>query len=165
MRKAKFRGHYKVTCYRTDGTIKWVEEGHNDITNFGLDQILGIMFVQLAQISNWFMGLIDSVSFSAVADADLMNSHSGWIESTKYSESARPTITFDTVTSQKTETLPSVSFTSTEFQTLKGVFIVSNSTKGGTTGTLWATALFGGDKDVDLGEELKVDYEITATKV
>lgn len=164
MRKAKFQGHYKVTCLRVDGSVKWIEEGHNDITDFGLNEILGIMFVQGTQFNNWFMGLIDAAGFSAVADADLMNSHAGWVESTDYSESNRPTIPFGAVVSQKTETSPSVNFTATEAQTLKGVFIVSNSTKGGTTGTLWATALFSGDKTIAINEVLKVDYEITATK-
>jgi len=159
------RGHYKVTCYRADGLIKWIEEGHNDITDFGLDQILGIMFVQISQSNNWFMGLIDAAGFTAVADTDLMNSHSGWVESDKYSLATRPIIPFGTVTNQKTETTPSVDYTITEFHTLKGVFIVDSNLKLGTTGTLWATALFSGDKDVDLNEELKVDYEITATKI
>lgn len=164
MRKAKFQGHYRVTCLRVDGSVKWIEEGHNDITDFGLNEILGIMFVQGTQFNNWFMGLIDAAGFSAVADADLMNSHAGWVESIKYTEANRPTIPFGAVVAQKTETTPSVSFTINEFHTLKGVFIVSNSTKSGTTGTLWATALFSGDKAVDLNETLKVDYEITATK-
>lgn len=164
MRKTKFSGHYKITCYCTDGTIKWIEEGHNDITDFGLDEALGVLFVQGNQSNNWFMGLIDESGFSAVADADLMNSHAGWTEMDKYALATRPQIPFGAVSSQKTESTPSVDYTATEFFTIKGVFITNSNAKLGITGTLWATALFGGDKDVDLNEELKVDYEITVTK-
>jgi hypothetical protein len=36
---------------------------------------------------------------------------------------------------------------------VKGIFIVTNNTKGGTTGTLWSTALFSADVPVANGKE------------
>ena len=43
--------------------------------------------------------------------------------------------------------------------TIKGCFLVSNSTKGGTTGTLYSAGLFtGGDQPVVSGNTLTVSY-------
>ena len=48
--------------------------------------------------------------------------------------------------------------------TIKGLFLCSDNTKGGTTGTLFATAAFtGGNQTVNNGDTLKVTYTVSAT--
>jgi hypothetical protein len=48
--------------------------------------------------------------------------------------------------------------------TVKGLFLISDSTKGGTTGTLFSTAAFtGGTQAVNSGDTLKVTYTVAAT--
>ena len=54
-------------------------------------------------------------------------------------------------------------FTMSATVTIKGGFLISNNTKGGTTGTLFATGLFGSAQALVSGQSLKVTYTCSAT--
>lgn len=135
----------------------------NDITNVGKNYILNVMFNGGTQIANnsWFVGLISNTSYTALAAADTMSSHSGWTEFTSYSQSNRVAWGSQTATSQSTSNTTPATFDITGSGTVKGVFITSNSTISGTTGTLWATALFGADVPVTNGDQLKITYTVS----
>lgn len=137
---------------------------HNDITNVGKNYIFNVMFNDGTQIANssWFIGLISLASYSALAAADTMSSHAGWIEFTSYSQTNRVAWGSGTATTQSTTNASPATFDITGSGTVKGVFITSNSTKSGTTGTLWATALFGADVPVTNGDQLKITYTVSA---
>lgn len=137
---------------------------HNDITNVGKNYILNVMFNGGTQIANnsWFIGLISLASFSALAAADTMSSHAGWIEFTGYSQSTRVAWGSGSATSQSTSNSSPATFDITGSGTVKGVFVTSNSTISGTSGTLWATALFGADVPVTNGDQLKITYTVSA---
>jgi hypothetical protein len=136
----------------------------NDITNEGKNTIFDVMFNNATQIANnsWFIGLISLASYSALAATDVMSSHAGWTEFTTYSQSTRVAWGSGASSGQSTTNASPAQFDITGSGTVKGVFITSNSTKSGTTGKLWATALFGADVPVTNGDQLKITYTVSA---
>lgn len=161
--RLKFRNPVRLEHWR-GGKLIGTQVTFNDITNVGKNYIFNVMFNGGTQIANnsWFIGLINLTSFSALAAADTMSSHSGWVEFTSYSQANRVAWGSQTATSQSTANSTPAQFDITGSGTVKGVFITSNSTISGTTGTLWATALFGADVPVTNGDQLKITYTVSA---
>jgi hypothetical protein len=135
---------------------------HNGITTPGKNSLFDVYFRAQTQITTWYFGLIDNASFSALNAADTMSSHAGWIECTTYDESARPTWSPDAAASGAITNTTAVTFNISATKTLNGMFIVSNSTKGGTTGVLWATASFSTTKSVVDDDQIKLTYQLSA---
>lgn len=136
----------------------------NDITNEGKNLIFDVMFNNATQIANnsWFIGLISLASYTALAAADVMSSHGGWTEFTSYSQSTRVAWGSGSSSGQSVTNSSAATFDVNGSGTVKGVFVTSNSTKSGTTGKLWATALFGADVPVTSGDQLKITYTVSA---
>jgi hypothetical protein len=144
-----------------NGEVIGEYEFPNGIVDAGLNSILGIMFHSDTQITAWYLGLIDNSGFSALANADVMSSHSGWNEFTTYSQSTRPQWSPGASSSRSITNGTTVDFSITGSGTMKGIFVVNNSTKSGTTGTLWSTAAFGSTVAVQNGDTLKVTYTVS----
>ena len=88
-----------------------------------------------------------------------MASHAGWAEDQNYSQGARPTASFAAAASGSKALSSAAVFTMNAGTTIKGCFLTSISTKGGTTGTLYSAGLFtGGDKVMQSGDTLNVSY-------
>ena len=157
------RGRFTVEHFRK-GVKIGEYQFNNDITNEGKNTIFNVMFNNETQIANnsWFIGLINLTSFSALAATDTMSSHSGWVEFTSYSQTTRVAWGSGTSSAQSTSNATPATFDINASGTVKGVFITSNSTKSGTTGKLWATALFAADVPVSNGDQLKVTYTVSA---
>lgn len=139
----------------------------NDITNEGVNTLLNVMFNGATQIANnsWFIGFINNASFSALANADTMASHAGWLEATFYSQSTRPAWASGTATTGvRSVTNPSAVVFNINGSggTLYGIFVTSNSTISGTTGKLWATAPFASPVPVNNGDQLNITYTTSA---
>lgn len=160
---AKFRGRFRCECVNPDGSVAWVKEIDNGITNVGLNHVLDTEFAGGSQSSTWFLGLIDNAGFSTLAAADTMVSHAGWSESVAYSESPRPTWTVGAASGQQVTNAAVVVFTATAGVTINGIFAVDNSTKNGTSGTLWATGSFDTPQALVIGQKLNVTYTTTAS--
>ena len=161
------KGRWRVEHFRRrkSGKLRktndlWFDNG---ITNVGKDLILNVMFNGGTQVANnsWFIGLIDNSGFSALAAADTMASHAGWSEFTAYSESTRQGWGSVTSTSQSTGNTTPASFSINATGTVYGIFVVSNSTKSGTTGTLWSTAGFSSTVAVANGDSLRCTYTLS----
>ena len=90
-----------------------------------------------------------------------MSSHAGWNEFTSYTEGNRVAWGPGSASSQSVTNSTPATFNINGSGTVKGVFIVSNNTKSGTAGTLWATALFGADVPVTSGDQLKITYTVS----
>jgi len=167
-------GKYHFECYDKDGNFKWEDDIDNLVTDEGKKYLLDLCF-GTGTYSSVYMGLISSVSWSAVNFADTaaqINGTNGWKEagsSTNYPDiggtglrlapsfsAAAKNTNVDKVTSS------AVSFTiGTNGGTLKGAIIVINgtSTIANTTGKLYSCGAFsGGDKVVSTSDTLNVTY-------
>lgn len=137
----------------------------NDITNVGKNHIFDVEFNGATQIANnnWWIGLINASGYSAVAAGDTISSHSGWTEFTTFSQSTRVAWGSGSASGQSVTNASPATFDITGTGTLKGIFVNGNgSAKSGTSGTLWATALFGADVPVTNGDQIKITYTVSA---
>jgi hypothetical protein len=160
----KPKGHFVVEHRDKFGKLLDIYKMPNGIVNVGKDKILDDMFNDGTQTANssWYIGLIDNSGYTALAAADTMASHSGWNEFTTYSEANRVAWGSGAASSQSTTNASPATFNITGSATVKGVFVTTNNTKSGSTGTLWATALFSSDVPVSNGDQLKVTYTVSA---
>jgi hypothetical protein len=159
----KVHSSYKIECFDKDGNLKWVEDIHNIVVTVGLNDILDKYFKGSAYTAAWFVGLVSAAGFTAYAAGDTMASHGGWTESTAYSNANRPTLTLGTPSGGSVDNSASKAvFNINATATIKGAFIVTNSTKGGTTGTLYGEASFAADRSVVNGDTLNVTVTLTA---
>lgn len=132
----------------------------NGITDEGKTSNLDVYFRNQTQLASWYFGLVDNSGFTAFDDADVMTSHSGWSEFVTYSEATRVQWSPDAAASNSISNATPATINITATATLKGGFIVSNSTKSGTSGTLWATVAFTSNVDVVNGDQLKLTYTV-----
>lgn len=161
--KVSFENHYFVECIGPDGKVKWTDEFDNLVTNVGLDDNLDKYLKGSTYTAAFYVGLTDGTPTPAAGDT--MSSHAGWAEVTAYSEATRETLTLGSVSSQSVDNSASkASFSiNSDSTTVGGAFIVTNSTKGGTTGVLYGVGAFtGGDKSADNGDTLNVTVTCTA---
>lgn len=155
--------HWVIEAHDKFGNLKWRDEFDNLVTNAGLNDLLDKYLKGSAYTAAFYVGLTDGTpSFAA---ADTMASHGGWTEVVAYDEAVRQTLTLGTVSSQSVDNSASKAvFTiSTNTTTIGGAFVCTNSTKGGTDGTLYGGgALSAGNKVLDDGDTLSVTVTCTA---
>jgi hypothetical protein len=159
----KPQGHFRIQHYDAKGREIGVYDVKNLVVNQGKNDILEVYFHDgtATAASGWYMGLISSSGYSAIAAGDTAASHSGWTEFTGYSESTRQSWGQGAAASQSITNSTPVTFSINATGTVKGAFIITNSTKGGTSGKLWAAALFSADVPVNNGDQLKVTYTLS----
>lgn len=162
--KLPLQGRFQVEHVDKDGNLKGTYDFPNDIVNQGKNDLFDIMFSDGTQVANssWFIGLISNSGFTALAAADTMASHGGWTEFTGYTQATRVLWGAGEPASQSITNASPATFDINASGTVKGIFVVTNSTKGGTTGRLWATALFSADVPVANGDQLRVTYTVSA---
>lgn len=151
-------GTYTVTCYDADGNLKWEENIKNLVVTVGKNDLLDKYFQGSSYTAAWYLGLVDGASSPTYAAGDTMSSHSGWTENTGYSASTRPAPSWSAASSgSKSTTATSFSINATS--TIAGAFMTTDSTKGGTSGTLYSAGNFtGGNRSVASGDTLNVTY-------
>lgn len=166
--KARACGKYFAECRDKDGNLKWTAEGDNLVVNAGLQYMAGTALSNsAAQITTWYIGLYGAGASNTPAASDTMSSHSGWTEITPYSDANRPTATFASATNANPSVVTNTSnkavFNINATATVGGAFLVSNNTKGGSTGTLFSAADFQspGDRSVVSGDVLSVTYQFS----
>lgn len=168
------KGKYIAKCFDAEGNLKWEDEIENLVTtvgkNYALDTVLaGSGFTAVGP----FIGLISSVSYTAVAVGDTMASHTGWTEAgitnaPTYSGGRKTTAAGWSAASAGAKALSSaLAFTMTGAGTVKGCFLVTGtgavSTVDNTSGTLFSAGLFtGGDKVVANTDVINVSYSLAA---
>jgi hypothetical protein len=135
----------------------------NLVVNQGKNDILDVYFSDGTQTaaSSWFMGLITDSGFTGIVAGDTAASHAGWSEFTGYSEATRPVWGQGDPASQAITNSTPVTFNINASGTVRGGFIITQNTKGGTSGKLWAAALFSSPVTVNNGDQLKVTYNLS----
>lgn len=161
--KLVMQGRFRVNHFRDKKLFK-TYDFLNDITNEGKNTIFDVMFSDLTPVAaaSWFIGLISLTGFSALAATDTMASHAGWTEFTTYSQANRVAWGPGNPSAQTITNSTPATFDITGSGTVKGIFITSNNTKGGTTGYLWSTGLFSADVPVVNGDQIKVTYTLNS---
>jgi hypothetical protein len=165
---AEAHGRYEVECIGADGKLKWREVIENVVATVGKNLMLDTAFAGSAYtVVGPYMGLISSVSYSAVAAGDTMASHSGWLEAgganaPTYSGN-RKTAVWSASSAGSKALSAALSFAITSSGTVKGAFLNFGSgavnTKDDTNGVLWSAGTFStGDKAVVNGDTLNVNY-------
>lgn len=157
-------GRYTVQCYDADGNLKWDDEIKNLVTTVGKNDLLDKYLSGSSYSAAFYFGLIDNSGFLQIVVGDTMSSHAGWSEYTNYSAATRPAPTFASASGGSKSTSGAVSFTASGAGgTVTGAFLVTNSTKGGSTGVLVSAGQFtGGNKTVIAGDIVNVTYSLSA---
>lgn len=157
-------GNIKIEIFSKTGVLRHVSESSNVITSTGQNHALNITLSGGTQITSWFIGLKDNSA--APNESDTMGSHT-WGEVTAYSEAGRQSWVDGGISGQSVSNSGSpAAFTiDTDATVIGGAFLVDNSTKGGTTGTLFGVGDFSSAQTLDTGEKINVTYTITASAV
>lgn len=158
----KLKTHYIVECIGKDGELKWREEFDNLVVTEGLNALLNNSFNAAAGSVAWYVGLKNT---GTVVAGDVMNSHGGWTENTTYSNGTRPAWTKNGAASggAMSNSSSKASFSINGTTTIYGALLTSDSTKGGTTGTLYGAGDFSGSRAVISGDTLNVQVDLSAT--
>jgi len=155
---------------RAGGRIIRAGEFDNVVTYVGQNQLLAAALQGAAySVTGPYMGLISSVSYSAVAVGDTMASHAGWLEANATNAppygTTRPTIAFSAPSAGAIASSAAGAFTFTGSGTVEGAFLVfgaaATSSNTGTVGTLLSAGAFGTGQPVISGNVLSVSYSLT----
>lgn len=156
-------GQYTVECIGADGQVKWSEQFKNLVVTVGKNFMLDETFTASNYTASWYLGLVDGTTSPTYNAADTMGSHAGWSEFTSYSEPTRISPVWSAASSGSKATTPT-SFSINGTGIVAGAFMVTDSTKSGTTGTLYSAGNFtGGSRSVANGDTLNVTYTATLT--
>ena len=160
-------GRFTMECVGADGQVKWTATEHNLVVNTGLQYMCGSALTSTTQITTWYLGLYGAGATNTPAAGDTALLHPGWTEITPYSNGVRPTCSFAAATlanpSVATNSASVAAFNINAPATVGGAFLISNNTKGGSTGTLFSAADFQspGDRTVVSGDTLNVTYTLS----
>lgn len=157
-------GVFTLQCFDKDGKLKWEESSHNLVVNVGLQDMNTKYFTGSSYTAAWYIGLYGAAASNTPAASDTASSHAGWTEIVPYSNATRPAATFGAATADDPSVIANsgspASFTINATATVGGAFLISNSTKSGTTGILFSASDFQspGDRSVVSGDTLNVTY-------
>lgn len=157
-------GVFQIECRDKDGNLKWTAESHNLVVDVGLQDMNTQYFKGVSYTAAWYIGLYGAGASNTPAGTDTMALHPGWTEITPYSNATRPAATFGTASTADpsviTNSASPAQYNINATATVGGAFLVSNSTKGGSTGILFSAADFQapGDRNVASGDTLNVTY-------
>jgi hypothetical protein len=158
----KFFGEYDVWCISPSGKLQWHENIRNAVTDVALTAMLEGYFRGGTVGANWYLSLVNASGFDSFAASDTMASHAGWTEFTSYANATRPAWGHGAAAGKIMQNATLVTFTMNGSGTLQGLFTANENTKGGATGTLWATAPFSAARAVVSGNQLPVRYRVIA---
>ncbi len=138
---------------------KWTDTIKNLVTTVGKNNLLDNHLAGSAYTAAWYLMLVDGASTPTYVAGDTAASHAGWTEFTNYAAGTRPAPTFNAASAASKATTATAFVINGAGGTVAGCALISNSTKGGTTGTLYSCGNFtGGNRVVAPGDTLNVTY-------
>jgi hypothetical protein len=161
---AQAGGVFSIECRDSEGNLKWSEALHNLVVNVGLQDMNAKYFSGSSYTAAWYIGLYGAGASNTPNAGDTAASHAGWTEIVPYSNATRPACTFGTASTADpsviTNSASPAAFNIDSTATVGGAFLISNSTKSGTTGILFSASDFAapGDRVVASGDTLNVTY-------
>ena len=168
---AQAEGVYTFKCFdKEGGSLLWEQVIDNVVATVGKNLMLQTTLTGSGYtVVGPYMGLISSVSFTAVAAADTMASHTGWTEAGSTNAptfAARIAPSFGTASAGAISTSTPVSFTMTGAGTIQGAFITYGTgavtTLMSTAGILLSAGVFtGGAQPVNSGNVVQVSYTLS----
>ena len=165
--RVKAGGVFIAKCYDSEGNLKWESKTPNLVVNQGLQDMNSKYFLGSSYTATWYIGIYGAASSNNPAASDTAASHAGWTEVTNYAQSTRPVATFASPTSADpsviTNSASPATFSINATVTVGGAFLISNSTKGGTSGVLFSASDFQspGDRAVVSGDSSVVTYQFS----
>jgi hypothetical protein len=155
------KSFYEIDHYR-NGALIWSGSFYNLVTTVGKNALLDMTFFSGLVTPLWYVGLVDDAGFTQFAATDTMGSHPDWDESTVYSNATRPAYTVvaasaGSMSNDASRALFNINATGD----VHGAFLTSNSTKGGSTGTLYGEGAFALTRSVVSGDVLSIKITLT----
>lgn len=155
-------GTFYVNHYNSEGELVDSFAAKNIVTNEGVTYALDVALSNGSQSTTWYIGLKGTGAVAAGHTSAQIGGTNGWSEVTTYTEGVRQTWTDAGVSAKSlTNAASPASFSINGTVTVFGAFLISNSTKSGTTGTLFAAADFSSSKALNNGDTLEVTYAIS----
>lgn len=150
-----------------DGKVidQWEEK--NVVVDEGLNHLLNVHLGATAKEPTWYVGLFESNS-TPTSGWTAANVHAGdAVESTAYTETARPEwVEAPSTAQQITNTASKATFTISATKTMYGAFLISASAKDGTgdaSAFLFSATRFTAPRDVILDDQLLITYTVEAS--
>lgn len=152
-------GIIQATCYRGKNII-WQDNSKNLVVNTGKNYLLNAGFASVTPFTDWYIGLINNTPAPTLAVTNTMSTGTrNWDElHSQYDETNRPTWVTGSTSSQTMTNATTADFTFNGSVTVYGLFITSDDTKNGTSGTMWSAGAFSSPRSVINGDVLKITY-------
>lgn len=146
-----------------DGKVIDEWEDENIVPTEGLNHILSTELVAGTQITSWYLAPYEA-NYTPVAGVTAATITAASTESTAYTSGTRVAWTPGSVSGGVVSNSASpATFTFNATKTIYGAFLISNSTKSATTGTLFSASLFSSAKSVVNLDQLILTYSFTLT--
>jgi hypothetical protein len=157
-------GRYFIEHVRA-GEVIDREEITNLVTNEGLDHVLNTVFHGGTQIATWNIGLFEG-NYTPTPSITAANIASAATESNAYDETTRQEFNEAAASGQSiTNSASKATFTMNATKNIYGAFLISQNTKGGTSGVLFSAARFAAPKAVVDDDQLLLTYTFNASSV
>jgi len=157
-------GHYHGQIVR-DGVVIDEFDCPNLCVDEGLNSLLNVYFDAATQISTWYMGLFEG-NYTPIAGVTAATIAAAATETTAYNETTRRQFSPAAAAAKAITNSASVgTFTFNATKSIYGAFLISDSTKAGTTGVLFSAAKFTAPKAVVSGDQLLLTYTFNASSV
>lgn len=162
--KGKIGFKYLIEVIK-DGKVVDSEVVENIIPTEGLNHMLNVVLNGTTPVTDWFIGLYENDYTPLATDAMATFPGAGVaLETTAYTAAARLALTTAAAAAGAvTNTANKAEFTFNATKTIRGGFISSSSTKGGTTGTLLSAVKFATAKSMEADAILRVTAGLTLT--
>lgn len=154
-----------------DGKVIDVWEEPNLVVDEGLNHIVNVVFGAVAKLGQSYVGIYANNYTPSAANvaatfpgAGVAGEVTAEISNTTRPAWAGYTAPATTTKSLSNSTAPAI-FSFTSGASVNGAFLTSSSTKGGTTGTLFAASKFPATRTMLTGDVLSVIYTISVASV